>query len=249
MMCENLASAEFLDTFYAQSRPVVIGGELESWPARKLWTADYLREALRGRTVEYQGGRAAAGGDFERHKDDFSRQVPFERFIDMIDGHAGNDAYLTAYNSRINAEALAPLQNDVRPLPKYLSQPDGELGGMFWIGPAGTFTPLHHDLTNNLLVQVVGRKRVVLVDAVNLPRLYNDQHVFSEVRDLTDPALDLTRFARLNGLTAYDVELQPGQALFIPVGWWHQVASLDFSVSITYTNFLWPNDFHIGHPA
>ena len=44
-------------------------------------------------------------------------------------------------------------------------------------------------------------------------------------------------------------QLQPGQALYIPVGWWHQVASLDFSVSITYTNFHWPNDFHIGHPA
>lgn len=42
--------------------------------------------------------------------------------------------------------------------------------------------------------------------------------------------------------------LEPGDALFIPLGWWHQVTALDFSVMYTHTNFRWPNDFHMSHP-
>jgi ribosomal protein L16 Arg81 hydroxylase len=39
------------------------------------------------------------------------------------------------------------------------------------------------------------------------------------------------------------VVLEPGQALFIPVGWWHHVRSLDVSISVSFTNFLAPNDY------
>lgn len=245
---EAIEPAEFLEAFYAPGRPAVIGGLIEDWPARRLWSPPYLRARLAGREVEFQGGRGAAN-DFERYKDRFSRRLPFEQFLDMIEGRAGNDAYLTAYNSRLNATAMAPLHADIRPLPTLLSQSPGDPGGMFWIGPAETFTPLHHDLTNNLLVQVTGRKRVILADALALPRLYNDRHVFSEIADLVDPGLDLARHPLLEGLAVQDVELKPGDALFIPLGWWHQVTSLDFSVSLTFTNFLWNNDFFEGYPA
>jgi len=46
----------------------------------------------------------------------------------------------------------------------------------------------------------------------------------------------------------YDVLLEPGEILFLPLAWWHQVKSLDFSVSATYTNFVWPNDAHETYP-
>jgi len=46
----------------------------------------------------------------------------------------------------------------------------------------------------------------------------------------------------------YDVELQPGEIIFMPLAWWHQVKALDFSVTATFTNFLWPNDAHEGYP-
>ena len=173
--------------------------------------------------------------------------MPFTQFIDRISWQHGNDIYLTAYNSRLNETALQPLESDLGPLPEILAN-GGQPRGLFWIGPAGTFTPLHHDLTNNLLVQVTGRKRVVMVDALNLPHLYNDQHVFSEVEDLTNPALDLERYAHMQGLKAHEVVLKPGQMLYIPLGWWHQVSALDFSVSITHTQFRWRNDFHATYP-
>jgi ribosomal protein L16 Arg81 hydroxylase len=137
----------------------------------------------------------------------------------------------------------------MRVLPKFLQQTGPSDGGMLWIGPGGAFTPLHHDLTNNLFVQIVGRKRFVMAPAMALPNMYNDRHVLSEIGDVKDPSLDLTRHAKLAKVRFHEFILNPGDILFIPVGWWRQVTSLDFSVSVTYTNFLWPNLGHEGHPA
>jgi ribosomal protein L16 Arg81 hydroxylase len=120
---------------------------------------------------------------------------------------------------------------------------------MMWIGPAGTFTSLHHDLTNNLIAQLVGRKQVKLVPASEVGKLYNHRHVFSEISDLDDPTIDMTRFPRLPGLRVYEVTLAAGEILFVPFAWWHQVRALDFSVTVTYTNFHWPNDAYKTYPS
>jgi hypothetical protein len=74
-------------------------------------------------------------------------------------------------------------------------------------------------------------------------------HVFSEIGDLTDPNLDVAGRPLLDGLRYEKLLLNPGDALFIPIGWWHQVRSLDFSVSATYTNFIWPNEGWQDHPV
>jgi len=243
----DLLSETFLDAFYAPGRPVVIAGEIASWPALDRWNPGYLSRLAGEVLIEYQGGRAASI-DFERYKEDHRKQMPFNRFIEMITTETGNDAYLTAYNSATNAAAFAPLQVDVGSLDKFLLQSPEDPGGMMWIGPSGTFTPLHHDLTNNLLVQVLGRKRVILAAATDLPKLYNDTHVFSLIKDVTDPNLDLIKFCNLRDLRFFDVTLMPGEILFIPIGWWHQVTALDFCTSITYTNFKWKNDFFETYP-
>ena len=244
----DLSRAEFLERYYAAARPVILTGEMRDWPALSLWTPDYLKAKVGPAIVEYQGARQS-NGRFERDKDQHRRSGPFDAFMDAIlQPGAGNDLYMTAYNCERNRAALAPLAQDMGVLGKFLTADPGPAAGMTWIGPAGVFTPLHHDLTNNLLAQLVGRKQIKLLPASEVGRLYNDQHVFSEISDLDDPALDLARFPRLAGARIYDVVLEPGEILFAPLAWWHQVRALDFSVTVTYTNFLWPNAGHETYP-
>ncbi|WP_395333947.1 cupin-like domain-containing protein [Novosphingobium sp. BL-8H] len=238
MRCRDLPGHAFLDHFYAPGRPVVIEGAIAHWPALARWTPDYLAGTVGSAEIEYQGGRDGAG-DFELAKDRHKRRMAFDAFVAMIVQGQGNDAYITAYNSGTNAAAFAPLMADVMAVSEYLT-PDP---GMLWVGPAGTFTPLHFDLTNNLLIQITGRKQVRLVPPSQTRLLYNHRHVFSAVHDLDDPArLDAHPLAKQ--VESYDVTLEPGDMLYIPIGWWHQVRSLDFSVMMTCTNFLWPN---LGH--
>ena len=236
---DRVRGQDFLDQFYAPGRPVVLTEMIADWPALARWTPDYLKQAVGPAVIEFQGGR---DGDplFERNKDAHRQSMPFDAFIDRIAEAPGNDAYLTAYNSARNAQALAPLARDIRPLEEILTREASYPDGMMWIGPAGAFTPLHHDLTNNLIVQVVGRKRLMLAPAAYAGRLYNRQHVFSEVLDLQ--SFDASRFPDLGGVHAYEVTLDPGEALFVPLGWWHQARALDFSVTLTFTSFRWPNE-------
>jgi hypothetical protein len=217
-----LSSQEFLDEYYAPARPAVLAGEITGWPALGLWTPQYLREKIGSAVIECQAGRNASP-NFERYKDEHKRQMPFDKFIDLIESEHGNDTYITAYNSATNAEALRSLQADVGRLDKFLEQDAGNPGGMIWIGPQGTFTAMHHDLTNNLLVQVTGRKRIIMAAAAELPRMYNDRHVFSEIANVSDPGLDIDRFRKIYDVDFHEIILQPGEALFIPIGWWHQV--------------------------
>jgi hypothetical protein len=245
---QNLTSEEFLDNFYAPGRPVIICGAIDDWPALKAWSPESLSARIGAATVECQGGRKD-NARFELEKDAHRMQMPFDQFIDKITAERGNDLYLTAYNSASNAAALAPLAADLCTVEGILDHAAGETAGMIWIGPEGTFTPLHHDLTNNLLVQLVGRKHVVLASPAETPKLYNHIHVFSEVGNLTDPKLDLSAYPRLKELRTLDIVLEPGEALFVPIGWWHQVEALDFSVSVTYTNFIWPNEGYGDHPV
>lgn len=235
--------AEFLENFYAPSRPAVIEGAMEDWPALKRWTPDYLAQKVGSAPVTFQGDRNRSG-DFELYKDNHARRLPFDQFIRQITASSGNDAYLTAYNSAANRQALRVLEDDLGYLDDFLTPEHG----MIWIGPAGTFTPLHFDLTNNLLAQVVGRKVVTLLPPSETPLLANNRHVFSDVHDVGDmERLKLYPDARF--ANRVEVVLHPGELLYIPVGWWHQVRSLDFSVMLTYTNFLWPNNAYEDFPA
>src|SRR6185503_3890356 len=91
-------------------------------------------------------------------------------------------------------------------------------GTSLWLGPAGTISPLHRDRVNVLNVQTVGSKRITLIDACQLPKVYNQQSYYSMV-DVERP--DLERFPDFAGATVRSAVLQPGDAVFIPINWWH----------------------------
>jgi hypothetical protein len=246
---QDLGADEFLERYYAANRPVVLTGEIAGWPALQRWTPDYLKAKVGSRLIEYQGGRV---GDpsFERDKEAHRREAAFDAFMELImKPFSGNDAYITAFNSMRNCDALSVLDEDLGFMDKFLDPGAVQPNGMIWIGPRGTFTPLHHDLTNNLIAQVVGRKRFKMLPASEVGRLYNDTHVFSRIYNLEDPSIDLAVYNRLPGARAYEITLEAGEVLFMPLAWWHQVTSETFSVTLTFTNFLWANTAHAGYPT
>ncbi len=240
----GLSGEHFLDLYYAMSRPVVIEGAMEGWPALERWTPDYLTRKVGAAEIELQGARDESA-EFELYKDQHRRTMPFDRFLAAVTSVAfGNDLYVTACNSDANRKALAPLDEDLGHLDQYLTPGPG----LMWIGPAGTFTPLHFDLTNNLIAQVVGSKHVILLPPSETQRLYNHKHVFSAVHDITDEG-QLQRFPLARDAQSFEVELGAGDLLFVPIGWWHQVTATDFSVTLTHTNFRWPNEGHQDYPS
>ncbi|KAJ2893336.1 High affinity Ca2+/Mn2+ P-type ATPase-like protein, partial [Coemansia aciculifera] len=53
---------------------------------------------------------------------------------------------------------------------------------------------------------------------------------------------DQKRFPRLHELKKFDVVQGPGETMFVPAGWWHQVRNLEDTISI---NHNWANEFNL----
>jgi Cupin-like domain len=236
---DRIGPARFFEDFYAANRPVVLTGLVDHWPALKKWSLEYLAEKVGNSIVELQGERTTAD-DYELAKDRHKRMLPMRAVLDaMRQGGASNDFYVTAYNDTTNKHSLAPLWEDLGDVS--ILRPTGGRDGFFWLGPKGTLTPFHHDLTNNLLVQVMGRKRVHMVPSWEVGRMQNRVHCFSG----RSPA-DWGDSDDLPPLL--ECVIGPGDALLLPIGWWHHVEALDASISMSFTNFAADNDFFSDYP-
>jgi hypothetical protein len=237
----KLSRQAFLDNHYAVNRPVVMTGAMDDWPAMTRWTDDdELKRRFGDRMVEVQANRNT-DANYELNQTKLRSEMPFGEFVDLTRtvGET-NNYYITANNSGKNKQALRELWDDIVVFPEYLRSDDPANRGFFWFGPRGTVTPLHHDLTNNFMAQVRGRKLVRLIAPYELPDVYNTRHCYSAV-DLD--AVDLDRFPLFRNVTVMDVTIGPGDLLFLPIGWWHYVRGLDVSITMTFTNFLFDNDF------
>ena len=236
---DKITPARFFEDFYAANRPVVLKGLIDHWPALTKWSLGYLAEKVGEAVVELQAQRTAAD-DYEIAKDHHKRVLPMRAVVDAIRyTDATNDFYVTAYNDTTNKQTLAALWEDVGDVS--ILRPTGHRDGFFWLGPKGTLTPFHHDLTNNLLVQVMGRKRVRMVPSWEVGRMRNSIHCFSDRAPAEWPDGE--------GLPPLlDCVIGPGDALFLPVGWWHHVEALDASISMSFTNFAADNDFYSDYP-
>jgi ribosomal protein L16 Arg81 hydroxylase len=241
-MKDNMTLEEFLEDYYYSNRPVILDNRqiVKDWPAFNKWNIDYLIETYGEKRVEIQTKRDDTI-DYDSQINNTRTEVNFGEWLKSIKDKTSNDEYMVANNgtTNLNIESLRDMWNEVGQLP-FCLDPGKPPYGYFFLGPKGTITPAHHDLTNNLQTQVVGTKRVHLVDSLQQPNMYNHLYIWSRA-DLSN--VDYSQHPLLKNINIIEATLEPGQSLFIPVGWWHRVESLDFSVSITSTNFKADNNF------
>jgi ribosomal protein L16 Arg81 hydroxylase len=239
---EGLGREEFLQQYYARNTPVILTDVCNDWPARSVWSPGYLASVLGEVDVEVMSGRDS-DPDYERDADDHREVVSFAEFAAKVNEYKGNDTYLVANNEFLSTKAAEPLWSDFAVDPRYLDP--AQRAAYLWFGPAGTITPLHHDALSVLFNQIVGRKRFRLISPLATHLLYNNISVYSDVDPL---AVDDDRFPLFQEARQIIVTLEPGETLFVPVGWWHHVEALDLSISVSFTNFVFPNDVEIFDP-
>lgn len=243
---QDLSRTEFLEEYYAKNRPVVLAGMMQNWRALSVWNPDYLKSVCGDETIEVMTGRES-NPFYEIELDKHRTSMVLKDFIDMVvSGGATNDYYLVANNFFFKNEKAKRLYDDIEMFPEYLDANDRSDTGSFWFGPAGTVTHLHHDLINILAAQVYGRKHVILASPNQTPLLYNNIGVYSQV-NCEEP--DYERHPLFKDVRTIDLILEPGEVLFIPVGWWHYVKALEVSITVSFTNFLFPNRYGWNNPS
>ena len=102
----------------------------------------------------------------------------------------------------------------------------------FWLGPSGTVTPLHCDYDDNIFAQIWGKKRIFLSPPHHDEFLYVREANAILFGSPFDPeAPDFEKFPLARRAAMIECIMQPGELLYVPAGWYHQVRSLTFSLS------------------
>lgn len=240
------------DELIAAQEPVVLEGAAAHWPLvaqgrqSPRAAADYLAEFATEAPVTVFTGPAEFGGRF--HYDaagtglNFSsNRAELRSVLDQMLADGEDPAAPVRYVGSTDLDRFLPglrAANDLR-----LDHEDfshrAPLASI-WIGNRTT-VPAHFDISNNLACCMVGHRRFTLFPPEQVGNLYPGPleptpagQVVSMV-DFRDP--DLARYERFpEALAASQVaELEPGDVLFYPALWWHQVEALDpFNVMINY---------------
>jgi hypothetical protein len=177
----------------------------------------------------------------------------FERF------HAPLELFLTASRSTprpklyiAQAQLLdlpQALRDDLPTPPIVLTAGKGDIyDANIWMGFPPTYTPLHKDPNPNLFLQLASSKVVRLFKPAIGAAIFRD--VQEQIRSqasavfLGDEMMQgPERVALENAIwncpkdtEGYEVIVRPGDALFIPKGWWHSIKSIgaDITASVRY---------------
>lgn len=99
-----------------------------------------------------------------------------------------------------------------------------------WIGK-NTQSGLHYDYNDNFLIQVYGSKKVFLVAPEETQYLYPLPQNFTKTQvNPCNP--DFDKFPKFKNAVIWKGELCPGEALFIPKGWFHHIYAPKESISL-----------------
>lgn len=237
----------FQEKFYYENIPGLFRGAVSDWPAMK-WTPQNLKDKVGNPEIEVQHGRSK-DPRYEENGFKYKTQMKFHDFVDQVlSVESSNDMYLTANNAAASNAKLGAMFSDLRNIGDgYMDMDKLAKQGFMWLGPKGTYTPAHHDLTNNIFVQIYGHKRFWLLPSSQVPYIYNANHVYSPV-DMRKP--DYNAYPDMAKATVYQFDVGPGDFLFIPIGWWHSVESLSVSISFSTNAFAdQHNQYHATYPS
>jgi hypothetical protein len=232
---EATSAARFFDVFYASCSPVVLTGLVERAFRLPSWSPAGLRDRFGDVDVQVTTDREndeRYATTFRRRAKTMSVRALAEHVAASADA-PNNDVYLVPENKVFATTRLRELLREVA-FPTGWLDVERLHGGeaALWFGPAGTKTPLHHDLMNVLACQLHGRKRWRLVAPTETSLL-----------EQVDRGQTLIDVGELTDALVKEVVLEQGEALFVPAGWWHQVESLAPSTTLSLTSFPRPNKF------
>lgn len=246
----TLTPAQFFQHYQQPGRPVVIPGLLTAEPA---WDLDYLMQKMGdrrfplrfyGRNYGQQDKRqwTRTGSGVE------SRSMAFSQYAQLLqNGEAlANDIYLARCTFADTPLGQTPVLAQAE---QHLGLTLPATGLNLWVGPGGHTSALHYDPMDGTLMQLHGSKRVLMFPPDQLYNLYpfsvwnhllhglKRRAVYSQVHPERP---DLEAFPRFKQALphGYEVVLNPGDILFIPSGWWHEISAMG-NGTVTSVNRFW----------
>jgi hypothetical protein len=256
----GLTPESISDDILTGQEPVVLRSFVPDWPivqaARQSTEAvdTYLRRFDRGAQVVLTCGAPEIQGHVSYVEDlsqpNVTRQTrQFASVLDLLKKHAADAKPPLHYMASTAPENCLPGLTAENPF----SLGERQLLESIWIGNQSRI-PAHYDLPDNIACVAAGRRRFTLFPPDQLTNLYVgplDMTPAGQPISVVDfHAPDFDKYPNYKKAldAAFTAELGPGDAIFIPSMWWHQVEGLEsLNVLINYWWRQSPN--YMGPPV
>ncbi len=236
--CDDIEHTTFKTDYLLKKKPVIISRSFR-WKALEKWNPVYLKKIYQDKVVTLTVFEPTVNMPGSEIK------LKLSEAIDLISNNTDKTKKYYLMQRSIHDE-FPELIPDID-MPKYADNNHKHTINL-WLGEKSINTKAHYDYSNNFLVQIWGRKRVRLFapadtqhmhtysikDTVIMGGVHHPAVQASKIADID--LVDLNEYPNIKLATPFEGILNPGELLYIPAGWWHEVKSLDLSISI---NFWW----------
>lgn len=224
---KTITKEDFIKHYFKPQKPVVIERFIEAWPAYEKWRLEYIKEVAGDKMVPLYDDRPV------HHEDGFNEPHAKMKMADYIDLLKREPTKFRIFLWNVLKE-VPQLQNDY-------AYPDFGLKlmkglPMLFFGGQNSHTFMHYDidLANIFHFHFEGRKQCILFDQKQNDYLYKIPHSLITREDIDFSNPDLEKWPALKKAKGYQTELNHGEVLYMPEGYWHYMKYLTpgFSMSL-----------------
>ncbi|MDX1271608.1 cupin-like domain-containing protein [Bizionia paragorgiae] len=224
---ETISKDDFIRHYFKPQKPVIIERFIEDWPAYSKWNLDYMKQVAGEKTVPLYDDRPVD------YKDGFNEPhatMKMSEYIDLLKSKP------TKY--RI---FLWNILKEVPELQKDFNFPDFGLKlmkglPMLFFGGKDSYTFMHYDidLANIFHFHFEGKKEIILFDQNQNKYLYKIPHSLITREDIDFSNPDFEKWPALKQANGWHGELNHGEILYMPEGYWHYMRYITpgFSMSL-----------------
>jgi len=223
---ETITKEDFIKYYFKPQKPVVIERFIEDWPAYSKWSLDYMKDIAGDKTVPLYDDRPVD------YKDGFNEPHTKMKMSDYINLLKKEPTRYRIFLWNVLRE-VPQLQQDF----KY---PDFGLKlmkglPMLFLGGENSHTFMHYDidLANIFHFHFHGKKQVILFDQKQNKYLYKVPHSLITREDIDFSNPDFTKWPALQKAKGYTTELNHGEILYMPEGFWHYMRYVTPGISMS----------------
>lgn len=223
----SLTKSEFLNNFLKPQKPVVIQNFVQDWPAYSKWNLDYIKQVAGEKIVPLYDDRPVD------YKEGFNEPHARMKMKDYIDLLQREPTKLRIFLWNVIKE-VPVLQQDYQYPDFGISLMKGL--PMLFFGGRDSHTFMHYDidLANIFHFHFDGTKECILFPQSENKYLYKVPHslITHEEIDFSNP--DYNKWPALLHATGYKTQLNHGEVLYMPEGYWHYMKYITpgFSMSL-----------------